>query len=96
MTPTDAQLTSLPPYHPPQVTQLERHMNLLVIALFATLIFFACMMAAGDQIWMNTHPGYWYLEFTNTWPDLGIASDGGSWSLSDGGSRSLSDGGLGA
>ena len=40
-----------------QVTQLERHMNVLVLILFATVIVFSSLLAAGDQIWMNTHPG---------------------------------------
>jgi hypothetical protein len=45
-------------------------MNILVIALFLWVFVSASFMAMGDQIWMSTHPGEWFLQYTNAWPDL--------------------------
>ena len=52
-------------------------MNLLVISLFAAVMIFSSFMAAGDQIWMNTHRGYWYLEY-QVWGRGGAEKWGGT------------------
>jgi magnesium-transporting ATPase (P-type) len=38
-----------------QITQLERHMNILVAIMFGWMLFLAIWLAAGDQIFMRTH-----------------------------------------
>ncbi len=75
-TPPTFSLT-LPFYPPSQVTQLERHMNVLVACLFAWVFSISCILAGGQQIWLGRHPGEWYLQYEEKWPDLGMVREGG-------------------
>lgn len=61
---------------PRKITQLERHMNVLVAAMFGVLMFIACWMAGAEQIWYRKHDpdSQWYLRLEYTWPDLGPVS----------------------
>jgi magnesium-transporting ATPase (P-type) len=49
---------------PRKITLLERHMNILVAAMFAILFVFSAFMAMGQQLWERDHPDSkeWYLQ----------------------------------
>eukprot|EP00798_Chlamydomonas_sp_ICE-L_P004076 gene4076-14171_t len=64
---------------PRKVTQLERHMNVLVLIIAAILFFFACMLSAGNNIWMNLNSGQWYLQLQDKYPDFGPGFPG--WAI---------------
>lgn len=56
---------------PRKVTQLERHMNVLVGSMFALLFVIAALMAMGEQIWQKAHVyDDWYLQYNNKYPDF--------------------------
>ncbi|KAG1664091.1 hypothetical protein FOA52_013275 [Chlamydomonas sp. UWO 241] len=61
---------------PRKITQLERHMNVLVAGLFAALFLVSCALAGGYQGWVATHPGEWYLQNQDEWPYLGVGFAG--------------------
>lgn len=54
-----------------QITQMERHMNVLVGYMLMWVLFAAIMLGAGDQIFNRLHGGQWYLQLNGTWPELG-------------------------
>jgi len=60
-----------------KVTQLERHMNILVILVFFVQVLFALIGAVGREVWLDQHSDDYYLEATNGWPDLGRGLTGG-------------------
>ncbi|KXZ52548.1 hypothetical protein GPECTOR_9g592 [Gonium pectorale] len=56
---------------PRKVTQLERHMNVLVLTMFALLFFISSLMSMGEQIWQEAHVYQdWYLGFNGKYPDF--------------------------
>ncbi|KAG2485813.1 hypothetical protein HYH03_015523 [Edaphochlamys debaryana] len=62
---------------PRKITQLERHMNILVATMFALLFIIACLMAMGEQIWQKAHvDDDWYLQYQNKYPDFGPSFKG--------------------
>lgn len=60
-----------------KVTQIERHMNILVILVFFIQVLLASIGAVGREIWLEAHDMDYYLERTNGWPDLGRGFTGG-------------------
>ncbi|GMH43083.1 hypothetical protein BSKO_11005 [Bryopsis sp. KO-2023] len=62
---------------PRKVTQLEQHMNFLVVFVFFVQVALAIMGAVGRQIWMDQHGGDYYLEVMKGWPELGAGWLGG-------------------
>ncbi|CAD7702859.1 unnamed protein product [Ostreobium quekettii] len=61
---------------PRKVTQLERHMNMLVLVVFAVQILFSAGGAIGRDIWLRQHNGDYYLEGTSGWPEFGPGVEG--------------------
>ncbi|GLI63173.1 hypothetical protein VaNZ11_005942 [Volvox africanus] len=56
---------------PRKVTQLERHMNVLVAIMFALLFVIAAFMSMGAQIWDRAHGRRdWYLGYNGKYPDF--------------------------
>lgn len=63
---------------PRKVTQLERHMNTLVIVQFVVLFVLSCVMAGLDQWWEINyspkggigHDKNWYLRTTGKYPEV--------------------------
>ena len=55
----------------PQITQMERHMNVLVGYMLLWVLFASIMLGAGDQIFNRLHTDKWYLQLDGTWPELG-------------------------
>ncbi|PNW71492.1 hypothetical protein CHLRE_16g656500v5 [Chlamydomonas reinhardtii] len=56
---------------PRKVTQLERHMNILVMTMFILLFVISALMSMGEIIWQKAHArDDWYLEFTGKYPDF--------------------------
>ena len=54
-----------------QVTQMERHMNVLVGYMLLWVLFASVMLGAGDQIYHGLNHGLWYLRFNGEWPEFG-------------------------
>ncbi|GFR50254.1 hypothetical protein Agub_g12440 [Astrephomene gubernaculifera] len=55
---------------PRKVTQLERHMNVLVLSMFLVLFGMAALMSMGEQLWQRAHAHKdWYLAFQGKYPD---------------------------
>lgn len=61
-----------------KITQLERHMNILVIVVFVVQVVLALIGAVGREVWLDQHADDYYLEATNGWPDLGKGVTGGA------------------
>lgn len=61
---------------PRKVTQIERHMNVLVLVLFIILIAVSMLLAMGYIIWEQQKPDQWYLMLDGSWPWLGISFGG--------------------
>jgi hypothetical protein len=64
---------------PRKVTQLERHMNVLVLLQFGVLLALSAIMAGLDNWWQLRHPAgerYWYLLSIERYPELppGVAN----------------------
>ncbi|KAG2451812.1 hypothetical protein HYH02_003588 [Chlamydomonas schloesseri] len=56
---------------PRKVTQLERHMNILVLTMFILLFVISALMSMGEIIWQKAHVyDDWYLEFNGKYPDF--------------------------
>jgi len=58
---------------PRKVTQLERHMNVLVLLQFGVLLALSAVMAGLDNWWQKAHPAsdrYWYLLSIDQYPEL--------------------------
>ena len=58
---------------PRKVTQLERHMNVLVLLQFGVLLAMSAIMAGLDNWWSSAHLArehYWYLLSTDQYPEL--------------------------
>jgi magnesium-transporting ATPase (P-type) len=53
-------------------TQIERHMNVLVLFLFAILIAVSMLLAMAYILWEQQKPDQWYLQLDGSWPWLGI------------------------
>eukprot|EP00210_Caulerpa_lentillifera_P009522 g9080.t2 len=60
-----------------KVTQIERHMNILVILVFILQVLLSLIGAIGREVWLGNHKRDYYLEQTNGWPDLGRGWLGG-------------------
>eukprot|EP00210_Caulerpa_lentillifera_P009184 g8756.t1 len=60
-----------------KVTQIERHMNILVILVFILQVLLSIVGAVGRELWLASHTNDYYLEPTNGWPDLGRGWIGG-------------------
>ena len=61
---------------PRKVTQIERHMNVLVLVLFVILVIVSFLLAMAYLIWQQSSGTQWYLQITNSWPWLGISFTG--------------------
>ncbi|KAF5838676.1 hypothetical protein DUNSADRAFT_2440 [Dunaliella salina] len=54
-----------------KITQMERHMNVLVGYMLIWVLFESIMLGAGDQIFNGLNHGLWYLRINGEWPELG-------------------------
>eukprot|EP00803_Ostreobium_quekettii_P001400 evm.model.scf_456.4 EVM.evm.TU.scf_456.4 scf_456:36480-52102(+) len=61
---------------PRKVTQLERHMNVLVLVVFAVQVVFSVGGAIGRHYWLQQHGDDWYLEASRGWPEFGPNTQG--------------------
>ncbi|GLC49980.1 hypothetical protein PLESTB_000329300 [Pleodorina starrii] len=56
---------------PRKVTQLERHMNVLVLTMFVLLFVISALMSMGAVIWEKAHVhDDWYLGYEGKYPDF--------------------------
>ncbi len=60
-------------------------MNILVLMMLGFMLLFACFLSVGTEVYQRQEGGgWWYLEWQNTWPDLGPVRVGGAWWLRGG------------
>eukprot|EP01026_Neomeris_dumetosa_P071035 TRINITY_DN7145_c1_g1_i1.p1 TRINITY_DN7145_c1_g1~~TRINITY_DN7145_c1_g1_i1.p1 ORF type:complete len:1115 (-),score=152.45 TRINITY_DN7145_c1_g1_i1:270-3410(-) len=62
---------------PRKVTQLERHMNIVVILILGFMIFISFLCALGWYIFSSRNEDeMYYLQIENDWPDLKVGAAG--------------------